>query len=97
MTKAGASKSLFVMGLYNDPGVIMGKKDSVIIIIKEVSRYTNEGLVLKKSLACDTGHVNSKETGSKRVDKKKKRIQGGRAKWGGEKERERPVLRMIKK
>lgn len=45
--KSWCLKSLFVMGLYNDPGVIMGKKDSVIII-KEVSRYTNEKLVLKK-------------------------------------------------
>lgn len=52
--KSWCLKSLFVMGLYNDPGVIMGKKDSVIII-KEVSRYTNEELVLKKRRACDIG------------------------------------------
>lgn len=52
--KSWCLKSLFVMGLYNDPGVIMGKKDSVIII-EEVSRYTNEELVLKKSLVCDPG------------------------------------------
>lgn len=53
--KSWCLKSLFVMGLYNDPGVIMRKKDSVIIIIEEVSRYTNEELVLKKSLVCDPG------------------------------------------
>lgn len=33
----------------------MRKKDSVIIITEEVSRYTNEELVLKKSLVCDPG------------------------------------------
>ena len=43
------------MGLYNDPGVIMGGKKDSVIIIKEVSRYTNEELVLKKRLACDIG------------------------------------------
>ena len=53
--KSWCLKSLFVMGLYNDPGVIMGGKKDSVIIIKEVSRYTNEELVLKKRLACDIG------------------------------------------
>lgn len=62
------------MGLYNDPGVIMGKKkkDSVIIT-KEVSRYTNEELVLKKDSHVTSGNVNSRKTGSKRVDKERER------------------------
>lgn len=42
------------MGLYNDFGVIMGKKD-LVIIIKEVFRYINEEFVLKKRFVCDIG------------------------------------------
>ena len=35
--------------------IFWGEKKDSVIIIKEVSRYTNEELVLKKRLACDMG------------------------------------------
>lgn len=68
--KSWCLKSLFVMGLYNDPGVIMGKKKKDSIIIKkEVCRHTNEQLAFKERLACGIGCADSRKTRSYRVDK----------------------------
>lgn len=81
--KSRCLKSLFVMGLYNDPGVIMGGKDSVIII-KEASRYTNEELVLKKRFSCMTGE---RSWQGDATQKSRQRREGGREGWGGGGER----------
>lgn len=79
----------------------MGKKKDSVIITKEVSRYTNEELVLKKDSHVTSGNVNSRKTGSKRVDKEREREgekEGGRERGRkAAREGERPVLSVIKK
>lgn len=70
--KSGCLKSLFVMGLYNDPGVIMGKKKKKRFNNnnKEVCRHTNERLAFKERLKCGVGCADSRKTRSTELTNK---------------------------